>query len=61
MKLLHRFQLIRFLSWDAKRPTLRSHAEAWERCLNQGRGEYKGYQLKREEWPDGICGLDWHT
>ncbi len=32
MNLLRRFQLIRFLSWDAKRPSLRSHAEAWERC-----------------------------
>jgi len=24
------------------------------RLVNRGNGEYKGYRLKREEWPDGI-------
>ena len=31
------------------------------RLVNRGLGQYKGYQLEPEEWPDGICNFDWHT
>ena len=29
------------------------------RLINRGLGQYKGWQLDREEWPDGINDFDW--
>jgi len=31
------------------------------RLVNRGLGQYKGWQLEPEEWPDGIDDFDWHT
>ena len=31
------------------------------RLLNQGLGQYKGWQLEPDEWPDGIDDFDWHS
>ena len=29
--------------------------------VNRAIGEYKGWQLKLHEWPDGIDDFDWNT
>ena len=29
------------------------------RLVNRGLGQYKGYQLEPEEWPEGIDNFDW--
>ena len=31
------------------------------RLVNRGLGQYKGWQLEPDEWPDGIGNFDWHT
>ena len=31
------------------------------RLVNRAIGEYKGWQLKLHEWPDGIDDFDWNT
>ncbi len=31
------------------------------RLVNRGLGQYKGWQLEPEEWPDGIGDFDWHA
>jgi hypothetical protein len=31
------------------------------RLLNSGLGQYKGWPLEREEWPDGIDDFDWNV
>jgi hypothetical protein len=31
------------------------------RLVNRGLGQYKGWQLQREEWPDGIDAFDWNS
>ena len=30
------------------------------RLVNRGLGQYKGWQLEPEEWPDGIDAFDWN-
>ncbi len=30
------------------------------RLVNRGLGQYKGWQLNRDEWPDGIDEIDWN-
>ena len=30
------------------------------RLVNRGNGQYKGWLLEPEEWPDGISDFDWH-
>ena len=29
------------------------------RLINKGLGQYKGWQLEPDEWPDGIQDIDW--
>lgn len=29
------------------------------RLVNRGQGQYKGWQLMTDEWPDGIDNFDW--
>jgi hypothetical protein len=31
------------------------------RLMNRGLGQYKGWQLEPDEWPDGIEKFDWHA
>jgi hypothetical protein len=31
------------------------------RLVNRGLGQYKGWQLNHDEWPDGINNIDWNA
>lgn len=31
------------------------------RLVNRGLGQYKGWQLNPDEWPDGIDDFEWNT